>query len=329
MVQTSRAGFNKALIAGALLTALSSSVWADPIKIAIANFGDHPQLNESISGFKKELARQGFVEGKDVVYEMSHTNFDSTLLPQMISKLQAGKPKLMLTITTPVSQVAKKALTGSGIPIVFSVVTDPVAAKLTPSWDKGDVGITGSSDLQDMAAVMQFAHKLVPNSKRFGMPFNPGEANDVALLEKVKQAGAANDYQIVSVGVDNANDVQQRITSLKGKVDVLYNPTSNLLQPATPAVSAAARQIGVPLMGADPETVNKGLVVAAVAVRYEKVGENAGKIAARILKGEDPRNIAPLKPSLADHETVVSRTALKAFKMTPPPAIADCKCFVD
>ncbi|QIL73852.1 ABC transporter substrate-binding protein (plasmid) [Diaphorobacter sp. HDW4B] len=329
MVQTTRAGFNKALVAGALLTALSTSVWADPVKIAIANFGDHPQLNESITGFKKELTRQGFVEGKDVVYELSHTNFDSTLLPQMIAKLQAGKPKLMLTITTPVSQVAKKALMSSGIPIVFSVVTDPVAAKLTPSWDKGDTGITGSSDLQDMAAVMQFAHKLVPNSKRFGMPYNPGEANDVALLEKVKQTGTTNDYQIVSVGVDNANDVQQRIASLKGKVDVLYNPTSNLLQPATPAVSAAARQIGVPLMGADPEPVHKGLVVAAVAVRYEKVGENAGKIAARILKGEDPKNIAPMKPTLADHETVVSRTALKAFKMTAPAGIADCKCFVD
>ena len=329
MVQISRSGFNKALVAGALLTAFSGSVWAEPMKIAIANFGDHPQLNESVEGFKKELTRQGFIEGKDVVYELSHTNFDSTLLPQMIAKLQAGKPKLMLTITTPVSQVAKKALQGSGIPIVFSVVTDPVAAKLTPSWEKGDVGITGSSDLQDMAAVMQFAHKLVPNSKNFGMPYNPGEANDVALLEKVKQAGTTNDYKIVSVGVDNANDIQQRITSLKGKVDVLYNPTSNLLQPATPAVSAAARQIGVPLMGADPEPVHKGLVVAAVAVRYERVGENAGKLAARILKGEDPKNIAPMKPTLADHETVVSRKALKAFNMTASPAIADCKCFVE
>ena len=69
-----------------------------------------------------------------------------------------------------------------------------------------------------MAAVMQFAHKLVPNSKRFGMPYNPGEANDVALLEKVKQTGTTNDYQIVSVGADNANDVQQRIASPKAPV---------------------------------------------------------------------------------------------------------------
>ncbi|GAB2486005.1 ABC transporter substrate-binding protein [Comamonas humi] len=328
MVQFSRAGVKQAVLAGALLAAFGSA-WAEPIKIAIANFGDHPQLNESVDGFKKELARLGYAEGKDVVYELSHTNFDATLLPQMIAKLQASKPKLIYTITTPVSQVAKKALAGSGIPIVFGVVTDPVAAKLTPSWDKGDTGITGSSDLQDVGAVMQFAHKLVPGSKSFGMPYNPGEANDVALLEMVKKAGAANDFKVVSVGVDSANDIQQRITSLKGKVDVLYNPTSNLLQPATPAVSAASRQIGVPLMGADPEPVRKGLVVAAVAVRYEKVGENAAKLAARVLKGEDPKNIAPVKPTLADHETVVSRKALKAFNLQASPAIADCKCFVD
>lgn len=328
MLHFRRSVLKNALLAGVALTALGSA-WAEPIKIAIANFGDHPQLNEAVDGFKKQLAAEGFVEGKQVVYELSHTNFDATLLPQMIAKLQAGKPKLLYTLTTPVSQVAKKALAGSGIPIVFGAVTDPVAAKLTPSWDKGDNGITGATDLQDMAAVMLFAHKLVPGSKTFGMPYNPGEANDVALLEKVKQAGAANGYSVVSVGVDNANDIQPRITSLKGKADVLYNPTSNLLQPATPAVSAAARQIGVPLMSADPEPVRKGLVVAAVAVRYEKVGENAGKIAARILKGEDPKNIAPSKPTLADHETVVSRKALKAFGMQESPAIAGCNCLVD
>ncbi len=328
MIHTARNIGRRALLASALVAA-SGMAYAQPIKVGIANFGDHPQLNDAVTGFKKGMAASGFVEGKDVVYELSHTNFDTTLLPQMIAKLQANKPKLIYTLTTPVSQVAKKALAGSGIPVVFGVVTDPVAAKLTPSWDKGDVGITGASDLQDMGAVMQFAHKLVPHSKTFGMPYNPGEANDVALLEKTKAAGAANGYSVVSVGVDNANDVQQRITSFKGKADVIYNPTSNLLQPATPAVSAAARQIGVPLMGADPEPVHKGLVVAAVAVKFEKVGENAGQIAARILKGEDPKNIAPSRPTLADHETLVSRKALKAFGMTATPEVTACNCLVD
>ena len=161
MVQFTRSGMKKALLATALVTAVGAA-WAQPVKIAIATFGDHPQLNDSIAGFKKQLAAEGYVEGKDVTYQMSHTNFDLTLVPQMIAKLKADKPKLMFTITTPVTQVAKKALAGSGIPVIFAAVTDPVAAKLTPSWEAGDTGITGASDLQDMGAVMNFAHSWCP-----------------------------------------------------------------------------------------------------------------------------------------------------------------------
>ena len=328
MAQFNLFGMKKALLATALVTAVGAA-WAEPIKIAIASFGDHPQLNASIAGFKKQLAAEGFVEGKDVTYQLSHTNFDLTLVPQMIAKLKADKPKLMYTITTPVTQVAKKDLAGTNIPIVFAAVTDPVAAKLTPSWEAGDAGITGASDLQDMGAVMGFAHKLVPGAKRFGMPYNPGEANDAALLEKLKAAAPAQGFSVVSVGVDNANDIQQRVASFKGKADVIYNPTSNLLQPATAAVASAARQAGIPLMNADPEPVRKGIAVAAVAVSYERVGVNAGKIAARILKGADPKTIAPSKPAIEDHETVVSRKALKAFNMKETPAIAACNCLVD
>lgn len=311
-----------ALIAGAATAA------AEPIKIAIANFGEHPQLNASIVGFKKALADNGFVEGKDVVYTESNTSFDASLVPQMIAKLQSDNPKLMYTITTPVSQIAKKALAGSGIPIVFSAVTDPVAAKLVPSWDAGDVGMTGATDLQDIAAVMAFTKKLLPNAKRFGVPYNPGEANDVALLDKVKQAAPAAGFEVVAVGVDNVNDIQQRIASFAGKADVIYTPASNLLQPAIAAVSAAARQAGIPIVNSDDAAVRNGVVPASFAVNYEQVGENAGKIAAKILKGADPKTIAPSRPAYEDHAPLINTTVLKAFGADVPASLSDCNCFV-
>ena len=160
----------------------------------------------------------------------------------MIAKLQAENPKLIYTVTTPVSQIAKKALAGSGIPIVFSAVTDPVAAKLVPSWDKGDDGMTGASDLQDIAAVLEFTHKFLPDAKRLAVPYNPGEANDVALLEKVQELAPAAGFTVVPVGIDNVNDILQRVTSVAGKADVIYTPASNLIQPAIAAVSGVTRR---------------------------------------------------------------------------------------
>ncbi|MCA0274546.1 MAG: ABC transporter substrate-binding protein [Proteobacteria bacterium] len=316
------------ILAGALATSLSAAI-ADPVKIGIANFGEHPQLNAAIAGFKKALAENGFAEGKDVVYTESHTNFDASLVPQMIAKLQAENPKMLYTITTPVSQIAKKALAGSGIPVIFAAVTDPVAAKLVPSWEAGDDGMTGATDLQDVKAVMEFTKKLLPNAKRFGVPYNPGEANDVALVEKIKEAAPAAGFEVVEVGIDNVNDIQQRIASLAGKVDVIYGPTSNLIQPAIPAVAAAARQAGIPVVNADDNAVRDGVVPASFAVNYEQVGVNAGKIAAEVLKGKDPKTIAPSRPAYEDHAATISKKAMAAFGIEIPASLADCKCIVD
>lgn len=328
MTSHKHAWLNKVVAAGALMACIGAAS-AEPIRIGIANFGEHPQLNASIVGFKKALTAGGYVEGKDVVYTTSHTNFDATLVPQMLAKLQSEKPKLIFALTTPVAQIAKKAIAGAGIPVVFAAVTDPVAAKLTPSWEKGDKNITGASDLQDVAAIMAFSRKLVPTAKTFGMPYNPGEANDVAVLDKLKAAAPAAGFTIAAVGVDSVNDIQQRITSLKGKADVLYNPTSNLLQPAVGAVASAARQAGIPVVNADEDAVRKGIVPASFAVGYEQVGYSAGKIALQILKGASAESIAPTRPTFEDHTAVVSRKALKAFGMQLPVGLANCNCLVD
>lgn len=328
MTKLTRRAVAALLAAGAIAGSIGMAA-AEPIRIGIANFGEHPQLAASIAGFKKGLAEAGFVDGKDVTFSESHTNFDASLVPQMIAKLQAENPKLLYTVTTPVSQIAKKSLAGSGIPIVFSAVTDPVAAKLVPSWEAGDDGMTGATDLQDVAAVMEFAKKLVPNAKRIGVPYNPGEANDVAILDKIKEASGAAGFEVVEVGVDNVNDIQQRIASLAGKADVIYVPASNLIQPAVPAVAAAARQAGIPIINSDDNAVRNGTVPAAFAVNYDQVGVSAGKIAAEILKGKDPKTIAPWRPAYADHKPVISKKALAAFGIEAPASLADCGCFVD
>ncbi|SEB50881.1 putative ABC transport system substrate-binding protein [Nitratireductor aquibiodomus] len=328
MTVKSRLSLRGIVAAGAVVLGLGAAS-AEPIRIGIANFGEHPQLNTAIQGFKDALAASGYEEGKDVVYSESHTNFDASLVPQMIAKLQAEGPALMYTVTTPVSQIAKKALSGSGIPIVFSAVTDPVAAKLVPSWEAGDEGMTGATDLQDVAAVMEFAKKLVPDAKRIGQPYNPGEANDVALLEKVQEAAPAAGFEVVPVGVDNVNDIQQRIASLAGKADVIYTPASNLLQPAIAAVSAAARQAGIPIINSDDGAVSDGVVPASFAVNYQQVGLNAGKIALQILDGTDPKSIPPMNPAYEDHSPRISKKAMAAFGLDIPEELADCDCIVD
>ncbi|MFW7348135.1 MAG: hypothetical protein ACODTU_18780 [Pigmentiphaga sp.] len=89
-------------------------------KVAIAQFGPDHTLDTLVSSFKKELARQGL----KVVYDEGHVNFDRSLAPQLLNREAAGKPDLMLTITTPLTQTAKQVLASRSFPIVFGAVAN-------------------------------------------------------------------------------------------------------------------------------------------------------------------------------------------------------------
>ncbi|TGT20301.1 ABC transporter substrate-binding protein, partial [Mesorhizobium sp. M3A.F.Ca.ET.174.01.1.1] len=80
----------------------------------------------TIQGFKDEMAREGYVDGKNVNYAYSDANFTQALMPQMFSQILTKKPALILTVTTSVSQVARSVVTNPAIPLVFTEVTDPV-----------------------------------------------------------------------------------------------------------------------------------------------------------------------------------------------------------
>lgn len=313
----------------AALTLSAGLAFAEPLKIAVANFGDHGQLNAAIEGFKKELADEGYKDGTDVTFTVDHVNFDATLIPQMLTKIEAQKPALILTVTTPVSQVAKNTLGKSGIPMVFTAVTDPVAAGLVPSWDAGSEEMSGSSDMQDVAATLTFARKLLPNAKNLGVPYNPGEANDVALIGIMKEEAPKQGFAVIELGIDNVNDIQQRISSLAGKADAIYVPGSNLIQPAIASVASAATAAKIPIVNTDETPVKQGIVPSSFAMSYEKVGRNAGKIAVRILKGEKPAAIAPSKPAYEDHAASISRKAADAIGMAIPDSFKDCGCIIE
>lgn len=300
---------------------------AEPVKIGIAQFGPHPQLDAVVEAFKAQMAKNGFA---DASYDYGHVNFDPSLIPQLVQKIKAGNPDLILTITTPLSQGAKQALKGSGIPVVFSAVTDPVAAKLVPSWDKGDSDMTGASDLQNVDGVIAFTRKLLPDAKRLGVPYNPGEDNDVAAIKLIKDLAPGHGFEVVEVGVDNANDIPIRIASLKGKADVIYVPGSNLLQPAVSAVASAADQAGIPVVNSSEDTVMDHRTLAAFAVDYAQVGKNAATIATAILKDKkSPADIAPIKPAYEDHAAKISARQMKHYNMTLPAELKDCNCVVE
>ena len=319
-----RVGLRYFLLAAATAMSIASAS-AQEAKIAIASFGPHPSLQDAIDGFKAELAQEGI----KATYDEGNANFDRSLAPQLLNRLAAAKPDLMLVITTPLAQTARQVLATRTFPIVFAPVTDPVQAKLVPSWDHGDALMTGASNMPDLGQTAEVIKTLVPKVKRLGILYNPGDDSDVAFVTAFETIAPAHGLELVKVGVDNANDIPPRVQSLEGRADALFIPASSLLQPASAAIASVANRIKLPVFNSNTQTVANHQFLAAYAVDFKRVGANAGKIAVRILHGEKPSDIAIARPVPADHQLMISGQRLKDLGLALPDSLKDCHCVVE
>src|SRR5699024_970266 len=144
-------------------------------------------------------------------------------------------------------------------------VTDPVQSGLLESWDAGAPLMAGVSNIPDLDATIEFMQTLVPGMKRLGILYNTGDDSDTAFVRKLQEVAPGHDVELVLIGVENANDIPQRVTSARGKADALFVPASSLLQPAAPAIASTARRIALPVFGSNVPSVDEHHVLAAFA----------------------------------------------------------------
>jgi putative ABC transport system substrate-binding protein len=305
----------------ALLAVACVPALGQPKLIAIANFGEHPALRAAVNGFKAEVVRQGFAEGKDVAFDDQHINFDRSLIPQLLTNAQAKKPALIVAVTTPVAQSAARVVTDKSIPIVFMSVVDPVAAQIVPSWQAGSAQQTGATLYPDFKASLAFVKQLLPAARRIGVPYNPAEDNDRTNMSEMRAIAPTFGLEVVEVGIDSTNDIAQRLQSLQGKVDAVFVIQSNLLQTSLPVIAATTQRMGVPAINTLDTPVRNHTFLAAHALSYERMGASAGAIAARILRGEKPASIPPHRPVPADYSIVISGKQAERWKVAIPPAL--------
>jgi putative tryptophan/tyrosine transport system substrate-binding protein len=315
----------------AVLYIVAAPVWAQgqQKRVAIAGWGPHPTLLEAVQGFKKGLADEGFVEGTGVAFDETNVNFDSAIIAQMLTRLAGARPDLMTTVATPVSIASKQVLRERTFPIVAFAINDPVHAKLVPSWDAGDKLMTAASVALDYPAALRFFKELMPDIRRLGVLFDTGDDSSKVTVEGLEAAAPALGLTIVQVGVDNPNELPQRVQSAVGRVDALFTAASGKIQQGMAAISATADRSKLPVITSVPQAAQQNYALAAFAVSYGQSGMAAGRMAGRILKGADPASIAPYRASASEHERLVSKRKLQTLGMTLPTALADCKCVIE
>ncbi|MGW9328929.1 ABC transporter substrate-binding protein [Bosea sp. NPDC055594] len=306
-------GIALALLAG---TAAFAQQAQQKVTVAVTAIVEHPALDAARDGVKKALEEAGYKDGANLSFRYESAQGQPATAAQIAQKFAGENPNVIVAIATPSAQAMVTAT--QTIPVVFTAVTDPVAAQIVKDRKAPGGNVTGISDFSPLEAQFDLIKELVPAAKKIGVVFNPGEANSVALLNAVKALAPARNLQIVEASAGRTADVSAAAQSLVGKVDALYLPTDNTIVSALGTVLAVGTDNKLPVFTGDTESVQKGSV-ASIGFDYFQVGLETGAVVVRILKGEKPGAIPVSNASGSN--LVINAKAAAAMGVTVPPAV--------
>ena len=295
---------------------LVTPAFAADITVAVTAIVQHPALDAARDGIKEELAAEGFKDGENIKFVYQSAQGQPAIAAQIARQFVGDGATVIVPISTPSAQAAVAAT--KDIPIVFTAVTDPVAAQIVANRDHPGANVTGLSDMSPLADHVALIKEILPNVKKLGFIYNPGEANSVSLLTRMKEVVGPAGIELVESPATKSSEVQQAALALVGKVDAIYIPTDNTVVSAFEAALGVATENKIPLFAGDTDTVKRG-AIATIGFNYHDIGIATGKIVARVLKGEKPGDIAVSFASGTD--LVVNKGAAAKLGVTVPDAV--------
>ncbi len=279
--------FNVALAA---LLAAAVTAHAQQKRIAVTMIVEVPQLLDVKRGFLEELARLGYREGQNLALDYSHAAGSFPTQQQIARKIVGDKPDVIVPITTPSAITVVQAAKDSGIPVVFSVVTDPLRAKVVPSLRKPGGLVTGVSDLAPIDLHIKLMKELVPGAKRLGVLMNPSLPNTQTYLEMLKQQAPAAGLTIVESPAPQTTNVQAAALNLVGKADMIYIPNDTTVYAALEAAVKVATEHKLPLFCGETRSVERGCA-ASISFDYYDVGVATATLVKQVLDGAKPGDL--------------------------------------
>lgn len=273
----------------------------DVFRIGISQFITHQSLDATREGFVDELAKQGYVEGKNIEIDLQNAQGEQRNL-KTISQQLSESSDVVLAIATPSAQ--SLANTTQTTPVIFSAVTDPVSAKLVESREHPGGNVTGTSDQSSDAISTQInlIKKVLPKAKTIGILYTQSEPNSVVQKDEAKRLLEEKGFTVVEKTILDSNNVKAAAESLMAEVDMVFVPTDNIISSTMETVKQVSIKHKVPVFGGSTEMIAVGGLYN-YGTNYEELGRQTARMLVRVLKGEKPENIAVELPEKLELHT--------------------------
>ena len=272
---------------GTSLSPASAQGARAPYRVGVLNdarAANHP----AVEGLKTGLRDLGLEEGRDVTFDVTLTDAREDRMPAAAEALVNAGVDVIFTSGEAAALAAKTAT--RTIPIVFTLVGDPVASGLVASLAHPGGNLTGVSSLTTelVPKRLEALKSLAPRLRRvWAIDHRTDPASAVATAAALASA-ARYGLEIAARNIQSPGDLEQALEGLR--------PGDGFLVPdlATMDVSALLLEISlarrVPAVFTSELWVSHGGLVSYGA-DYRAQGAQAARLVGRILRGARPPDL--------------------------------------
>ena len=237
----------------------------------------------TVEGLKTGLTALGFVDGRDVTFDIRFTEGKLDALPAAAEALVKSGADLIFASQEAATRAAKDATTS--VPIVFTLVGDPVGAGIVTKLAQPGGNLTGVSSLQTelLAKRLQLLKTLAPAVRRVWLIYYGVDLSTTVMIQKALDAAPRMNLDIIPRGVLDVGELRRVLREVGSGDAVLVPEGSNpelviaIIEQSIalrfPAVFGTALWVGYGgLLSYGPDYYAQGVQAAALVAKILKGG---------------------------------------------------------
>jgi len=279
-----------------------------------------PVVSQNMDGFKAGMAELGYKDGENITYTYRDAQGDLEKLKAYAKELVAENPDMIFVNTSPATLEVKEVTKGTDIPVVFSMVADPISAGLVNSVKSSGNNLTGTSCayIEIAPKRIQVLKNIDPRVKKVLVFYRPEDKSGGACTDAIVAKGKELGLEIIPFKISKKEDIEAKLKTLQpGEVDAVMDPGDSMVSSAVDTIIQYANRLKIPYMALSKGEVEKGATVG-YAVDYDDLGRQTSLIANQVLSGINPADI-PFEQPRRWFYAINLKTA-QQIGLTIPPA---------
>lgn len=251
---------------------------------------NNPNGLRNVQGFQDGMAELGYTEGENVTYIFKGEPTKGEELDVVLQEMVEREVDLIFTAGTPTGVAAHRITKGTTIPVVFGVISDPIAAGVMEDLTRPGGNMTGVKLSQNQARRLELLLEIAPKSQRILVPYNPEDTAGSTAVAQVHELAPNLGVEIVEGQARDDEQVTELLNNIPQDIDAIFMVPDSTVNARLADLLAVAFERNLPVSGPSTIQVEKGALTTYGFVHHE-VGAQAARMADQVLKGADPAEL--------------------------------------